>query len=100
MTRDAEPSFVRRTEEGIELALKVVPGASRSAIVGALGGRLKVRVAAPPEKGRANRAVVELLRKWLGVRDVEIVAGRGGAEKTASVKGLAGLTPEQLRGIR
>lgn len=77
-----------------------MPGASRPGIVGALGDRLKVRVAALPEKGAANRAVVELLRKWLGVRDVEIVAGHGAAEKTASVKGLAGLTEEQLRGLR
>jgi len=77
-----------------------VPGASRSAIVGLLGDRLKVRVAAPPEKGAANRAVVDLLRTWLDVRDVEIVAGHGAAEKTASVKGLAGLTEEQVRGLR
>ncbi|MGE5277884.1 MAG: DUF167 domain-containing protein [Acidobacteriota bacterium] len=91
---------MRRTEEGIELALKVVPGASRTAIAGPLGDRLKVRVAAPPEKGAANRAVVELLREWLGVRDVEIVAGHGNPEKTARVRGLAGLTGEQIRGLR
>ncbi len=52
-----------------------MPGASRSAIAGPLGDRLKVRVAAPAEKGRANRALVKLLRDWLGVRDVAIVAG-------------------------
>jgi uncharacterized protein (TIGR00251 family) len=77
-----------------------VPGASRTAIVGPLGDRLKVRVAAPPEKGAANRAVVELLRKWLGVRGVEIVAGQGTPEKTARVRGLPGLTAEQMNGIR
>jgi uncharacterized protein (TIGR00251 family) len=70
-----------------------VPGASRSEIVGPLGRRLKVRVAAPPEGGKANRAVVELLRGWLGVAGVEIVAGRGRAEKTARVAGIARLPP-------
>ncbi len=39
------------------LSLKVVPGSSRDEIVGWLGDSLKVKVKAPPEKGRANEAV-------------------------------------------
>jgi hypothetical protein len=76
-------------EDGIELRVKVVPGASKSEIVGALGDRLKVRVAAPAERGKANRAVVEILRKWLGVRDVEIVSGHSNREKTVRVRGMS-----------
>lgn len=72
-------------EGGIELSVKVVPGASRSEVAGVLGNRLKVRVAAPAEKGRANEAVVEVLRAWLGAKDVEIVAGRSAREKTVRV---------------
>jgi uncharacterized protein (TIGR00251 family) len=49
---------------------------------------LKVRVAAPPEAGRANRAVVELLKSWLVASDVEIVAGLSSAAKTVRVSGL------------
>ena len=71
----------------IELRIKVVPGASRSEVTGVLGGRLKVRVAAPAEAGKANRAVVELLTKWLGTREVEIVGGFSSAEKTVRVRG-------------
>ena len=82
------PSFARRVEGGLDLAIKVVPGASRTAIAGPLGDRLKVRVAAPPEGGKANRMLVEVLREWLGVRDVEIVAGRSSAEKTVRALGL------------
>ncbi len=78
------------------ILLKVVPGASRSEVVGPLGGRLKVRVAAPPEGGKANRAVVRLLREWLGARDVEIVAGHGSAEKTVRI----GLTFGRRRSLR
>lgn len=95
MARGVQPAFVRRIAGGIELALKVVPGASRSALAGPLGDRLKVRVAAPPEKGQANRALVKLLRAWLGVRDVAIVAGQGSAEKTVRIAGVDGLTAEQ-----
>ena len=92
----AEPSFVKRIPGGLELLLKVVPGASRPALAGPLGERLKVRVAAPPEAGKANRALVALLREWLGVRDVEIVSGLRSAEKTVRVRGLEELTAEQL----
>jgi uncharacterized protein (TIGR00251 family) len=71
----------------------VVPGASRSGIAGVLGDRLKIRVAAPPEGGRANRELVRLLGEWLGVRDVEIVAGLSSAEKTVRISGLSAIPP-------
>lgn len=75
-------------EGGWELRIKVVPGASRSEIAGVLGDRLKVRVAAPAEGGKANRAVVELLRNWLGTRHVEIIRGLSRAEKTIRISGV------------
>jgi uncharacterized protein (TIGR00251 family) len=78
----------------MELDVKVVAGASRSEIVGPLGNRLKVRVAAPAEGGKANRALVKVLSEWLGTRDVEIVAGRSSAEKTVRVLGLSAI-PER-----
>ena len=48
-------------------ALQVSGGARRSEVVGVHGGALKVAVQAPPDKGKANRAVVELLAEALGV---------------------------------
>jgi uncharacterized protein (TIGR00251 family) len=83
------PPFARAVEGGFDLAIKVVPGASRTEVVGLLGNRLKVRVAAPAEGGKANRALVQVLSQWLGVRDVEIVAGHSSAEKTVRVSGLS-----------
>jgi uncharacterized protein (TIGR00251 family) len=52
---------------------------------------LKVRVAAPAEGGKANRAVIELLRGWLGVREVEIASGTASPEKTVRIRGLSRL---------
>ena len=49
------------------LPVKVVPGAARSEVAGRLGAAVKVRVAAPPEGGQANRAVCALLAERLGL---------------------------------
>jgi uncharacterized protein (TIGR00251 family) len=65
------------------LRLRVAAGASRSRVVGVHGGALKLAVAAPPEKGKANREVVRLVAKLFAVdpRDVSIVAGETSPDK-------------------
>lgn len=81
----------RATAAGLELRVLVVPGASRAAVVGPHGDRLKVRVAAPPEGGKANRAVEELLAAWLGVARTRVVSGQGHRQKTVLAPGLDAL---------
>lgn len=78
-----------------KLSLRVSPGAARTAVVGRHGDGWKVRVAAPPEGGKANDAVVALLAETLDVarRDVEIVSGHGARDKIVA---LAGLGPEEI----
>lgn len=73
------------------ISLKVVPGAATSGIAGWLGETLRVRVAAPPEKGRANAALEALMAEALGVpiRAVRVVAGHGSPRKTVEVEGLS-----------
>jgi len=75
---------------GVLLRVKVVPGASRSRVMGLLGDRLKVAVAAPPEDGKANRAVCELLAGQLGVgvRSVTVTAGHTQPQKTLAIMGM------------
>lgn len=77
------------------LQLRVSPGAARSAVVGRHGAGWKVRVAAPPEDGKANDALVRLLAESLAlpVRDVEIVSGHGSRDKIVA---LAGLDTDEL----
>ena len=72
------------------IAVKVVPRAATDGVVGWLDGALKVRVAAPPEDGRANRAVEALLAARLGLkkRAVRVASGHGSAHKRVSVAGL------------
>ncbi|MFN0132646.1 MAG: DUF167 domain-containing protein [Phycisphaerales bacterium] len=74
----------------VRLAIKAVPGAKSDEIVGPLGDRLKVRVCAPPEGGKANDAICALIAGALGVRrqDVAVVSGHGRAEKVVEVRGV------------
>ena len=74
----------------IRLDLRVSPGATRSAVVGRHGRGWKLRVAAPPEGGRANASVVDLLATSLDVRrpDVRIVGGAGSRDKVVEISGL------------
>jgi uncharacterized protein (TIGR00251 family) len=72
------------------LTLRVSPGASRPGIVGRHGAGWKVRVAAAPEDGKANAAVVRLLAETVGVpaRDVAILAGHASRDKTVELTGI------------
>jgi len=74
----------------IRLNLRVSPGAGRSAVVGRHGDAWKLRVAAPPERGRANASVVSLLATSLeiGRPDVRIVSGAVSRDKVVEIVGL------------
>jgi uncharacterized protein (TIGR00251 family) len=71
------------------LELHVQPGASRSEFAGEHGGRLKVRLAAPPVEGKANDALVEFLAGYFGVakRNVRIAAGLKSRRKRVVIEG-------------
>ena len=74
----AESSAEPEAEDvDIVLRVHVQPGAGRTEVVGRHGDALKVRVAAPPEGGRANQAVGQLLATTLGVApsNVTLVSG-------------------------
>src|SRR6266568_4574944 len=70
--------------------LRVSPGARSAQVVGRYGEAWKVRVAAPPEGGRANEAVVRLLARTLSLpRDaVTLVSGHGARDKIVQLTGL------------
>lgn len=72
------------------LRLRVVPGATRPEVVGRFGEAWKVRVAAPPEGGKANKAVLALLADTLGVprRDLALAAGGSSRDKVVTLDGM------------
>ena len=72
------------------IAVKVLPRAACDEVVGWLNGALKVRVTAPPQDGRANRAVEALLATQLGIKKsaVSVASGHGSAHKRVEIAGL------------
>jgi uncharacterized protein (TIGR00251 family) len=72
------------------LQLRVSPGARRAHVVGRHGDAWKVRVAALPEGGRANEAVVRLVAETLSLprHAVTLVSGHGARDKIIELAGL------------
>ena len=70
--------------------MTVSPGASRSELVGRHGEGWRARVAAAPERGRANKALCKLLAEALDVppRSVQVVAGQSARVKVVEIDGL------------
>lgn len=77
-------------EEVAVLRLHVQPGAGRTAVVGRHGDALKVRVAAPPEGGRANDACTTMVAGIFGVKPaaVALTSGQSSRSKRVTVKGV------------
>ena len=92
------PVTVTPHSEGALLAVRAQPGAKRNAVLGEQAGALKVAVTAPPEDGRANAALTDLLREWLGLKrsQVELAGGATNRNKTFLIRGV---TPEELRSL-
>jgi uncharacterized protein len=84
--------------EGSLLAVRAQPGARKAGVVGEQAGALKVAVTAPPEDGRANQALTELLRNWLGLKrsQVELAGGATNRNKQFLIRGV---NPDELRAI-
>jgi uncharacterized protein (TIGR00251 family) len=74
--------------KGATLAVRAQPGAKKNGVKGERAGALVVAVTAPPEDGRANEALVEVLKDWLGVRrsQVELISGKTNRNKVFLVR--------------
>ncbi|MBI4222204.1 MAG: DUF167 domain-containing protein [Planctomycetes bacterium] len=80
------------------LSIRTQPGSSKNRIIGEYGGRLKLAVTAAPEKGRANKAVIELLADTLHISEssIHIISGESSRDKRLMIEGL---TPEDIKSL-
>jgi len=79
----------RMNSDKIRIEIKAIPGASKTEFAGVKDGRLRVRVAAAPEDGKANAELLSFLAKRLGCakRDLRIVSGEKSRVKAIEVPG-------------
>src|SRR3990170_3540961 len=79
-----------KEESEVTIEVQVQPKSSRDEIFGLQNGRFKVKVTAPPEDGKANERLIELIARALGVSKsyVKIVRGETSRIKILKVKGL------------
>jgi len=86
---------VALAERGVELRLRVYPNAASNELAGFSEGVLRVRVAAPPVKGKANKELIAFLAQKLGLSkgDLTILKGHTSRNKVISI---ASLTREEL----
>lgn len=90
--------FFQPTGQGYLLRLTVVPGAQRTQVVGLYGDRLKVRLAAPPEKGAANRELIDFLARSLNLpkSSLKLTLGAQSRSKVVAVYDLSPDLSERL----
>ena len=90
-TETGMPSFLKVHDDGVYLAIKLQPRASKSEIVEAVGNELKVKVTAPPVKSAANEALLELLARTLNCprNSLRLVRGQTSRHKQVFVRGIS-----------
>ena len=91
------PDWYRREGSTVILTLHVQPGAKRNEISGLHGTALKIRLAAPPTEGRANKTLLRLIADKMGVpsRQVSLKSGAKSRRKVVTITGSI-VNPESL----
>ena len=82
-------------EPAVRLTVKVSPGASRNEITGFRDDILLVKIAAAPEKGKANRVLIDFLSGNLGIRKTDITLLRGETARTKILE-IRGVTDKNI----
>jgi hypothetical protein len=90
LSASAPPVWAYRAGNDWLLELHVQPGAKVTAVAGEHGGRLKLKIAAPPVDNRANAQLLAWLAAQLGVPKsaVRLVRGEASRQKTVAVSGV------------
>jgi len=86
MSNDINDCF-KITGNDIKVKVKIVPGSSKSKIIGAYNNALKISIAAPPVEGKANKKCIAYLAKYFDVAKskIEIISGQTGKNKLIKI---------------
>jgi hypothetical protein len=85
---------IQKVNDGVVFAAKITPGSNRTAVAGLFDEMLKIKVSAIPQKGKANKCLLEFLAKLLGVKKkaVSIISGQTNPIKRIQVLGISAET--------
>jgi uncharacterized protein len=74
-----------------KVPVKVLPNAARNEILGVQNGVWRIKIAAPPDKGKANKELIDYLSEILAVKKIDLAVLRGHAsrDKVVAVEGLS-----------
>jgi uncharacterized protein (TIGR00251 family) len=81
----ATTAWFRWQETGLMLEITTQPGAAKRQFVGLHGGRLKIRIKAPPVDGKANAALIEYLAEEFSVTRSQICIVRGATSRSKTL---------------
>jgi uncharacterized protein len=87
---------IQRTGAGVRLTVRVQPRSSVTKITGIHGDALKIRLAAPPVDGAANKALIALLSEAFEIPRALVTIVSGASSRTKVVE-LVGITEERVR---
>ena len=77
------------------LKVRAAPGSRREEVLGIHGDALRVAVRAPPDRGKANASLVEVLARWLGLPRSEVDVHGGGASRDKWIR-IGSISREEL----
>lgn len=82
---------ISQDNKDVIFTAKIIPGSSKTTLAGILGGMLKIKIAAPAEKGKANKAVIDFLSEKIGVKknNIAIISGLSSPVKQIRISGVS-----------
>ncbi|KHE93386.1 MAG: DUF167 domain-containing protein [Candidatus Scalindua rubra] len=83
--------IIREVDGGVIVSVKVQPNASKDRVVGMHADQIKIAVTVAPEKGKANKAVIKVLSRLLGIKnsDIQIISGETSRDKKVFIKNIS-----------
>jgi uncharacterized protein (TIGR00251 family) len=81
---------IKETGAYITIEVKVIPGMSKNELTGEQNGALKIKINAAPEKGKANKELVDFLSSRFGIKkaDIEVIKGQASRMKSIRISGI------------
>lgn len=81
-----------KNEKNTRLSIKVTPNAGRNEITGFKQGVWQIKIGAPPDKGKANKELIDFLSELTGIKKsaILIIKGQTSRNKVIIIEGLTG----------